>query len=492
MIHYQIINAPADDQMEGYQPYGACADLWMSRVHECIISGPAETGKTRGALELLNLLLWKYPRCQAVMLRKQYVDMPSSCIETYEKQVLGDVLGDRGPVTKYGGEKPQFYDYPNGSRLWVAGLDKPGKVLSSERDIIYVNQAEELSLEDWETLTTRATGRAGNVPYARIFGDCNPGPRDHWILERANSGKLVLLHSRHEDNPTLYDPQSGQLTERGQVTMAVLDDLTGVRLQRLRYGKWVSVEGQIYPQYDPAIHLIDPFEIPANWRRFRCIDFGLDHPFVCGWWAVDHDGRMYLYRQIYMSGRTVATHSTDILRLTFGLKDDDFNRLSEEERKRLFRAVQMRRLEAISRIGNVLDVDAETAAIYYDGIEQIETTVCDHDAEDRLTLAENGIPNIPAYKSVSTGIDKVQDRLKVQIDGKPRLFIFKNSLVEVDQSLKMAHKPFAAEQEFDGYIWANNVKKEQPVKKDDHGMDMIRYGVMYLDGPKAQKEAFTW
>ena len=55
-----------------------------------------------------------------------------------------------------------------------------------------------------------------------------------------------------------------------------------------------------------------------------------------------------------------------------------------------------------------------------------------------------------------------------------------NCLVEVDQSLKLAHKPYAAEQEFDGYVWANT-KKEQPVKEDDHGMDNIRYMVAYVD-----------
>lgn len=431
MTTYKIIEATADSKL-GFRPYGAAADLWMCKNHEIILSGPAETGKTRSALEKLNALLWKYPGAQAVMVRKQYSDMRGSCIQTYEKKVLGDSLGDDGPIVKYGGETPQFYDYPNRSRLWVGGLDKPGKVLSSERDFIYINQAEEITLEDWETLLTRATGRAGNAPYAQVFGDCNPGPRNHWILERANADQLTLLHSRHEDNPTLFNPDTGEITPQGKATMAVLDALSGVRLQRLRYGKWVSAEGQIYNDYDPVLHLIDPLDIPADWRRFRCIDFGLVHPFVCGWWAVDGDGRMYLYRQLYMTGRTVATHAAAIKQHT-------------------------------------------------PPTEKIETTVCDHDAEDRLTLAENGIPNIAAKKDVLQGIGRVQDRLKKQADDKPRLFIFKNSLVEVDQSLKQSRRPYAVEQEFDGYIWADNAKREQPVKTDDHGMDMKRYAVMYVD-----------
>lgn len=432
MTTYSIVEAPADSTIDAYQPFGAVADLWLCKAQEVIISGPAETGKTRGALEKLNLLLWKYPGSQYAMIRKRYVDMPGSVIQTWEKKVLGDSLSDTGPITKFGGEKPQFYDYPNKSRLWVGGLDNPGKTLSSERDGFYVNQAEELELNDWETLTTRATGRAGNAPYTQIFGDANPGSRTHWILERANEGKLTLLHSRHEDNPTLFYPATGLITPQGAIALGILDNLTGLRHARLRLGQWVSAEGQIY-DYDPPIHLIDPFPIPSDFRRFRCVDFGLVHPLVCGWWAVDYDGRMYLYRQIYMTGRTVATHSGQIKSLSEG--------------------------------------------------ERIETTVCDHDAEDRQTLAENGIPNIAAKKDVLQGIGKVQDRLKKQADLKPRLFIFKDSLIEVDQTLKVAREPYAVEQEFDGYIWADT-KKEQPVKVEDDGMDMTRYAVMYLDGPR--------
>lgn len=435
---YAILELPSDSPIEGFQPFGAARDIWYCKDHELILSGPAETGKTFSCLQLLNFLLWKYPGSQAVMVRKQYSDMPGSCIATWEKKVLKDTLSDQGPIIKYGGEKPQFYTYPHGSRLWVAGLDKPGKVLSSERDFIYVNQAEELTLEDWETLTTRATGRAGNAPYAQVFADCNPGSRQHWILDRSRQNKLTLMHSRHEDNPTLYDPATGLLTAQGQLTMGVLDSLTGVRYSRLRKGLWVSSEGLIYSEYyDPAVHLIDPFEIPDSWPRYRVIDFGLVHPFVCCWFATDEDGRLYLYRQMYMTGRTVTTHAKQILTLTNG--------------------------------------------------ERITDTICDHDAEDRLTLKENGIPNIAAKKDVLSGINKVQERLKKQLDNRPRLFIFKNSLVEIDRTLEMDHKPYSVEQEFDSYIWANTAK-EQPVKEYDHGLDAVRYMVAHLDGVPQWKD----
>jgi phage terminase large subunit len=432
MTTYQIVEARQDSKI-GYQPYGNAVKVWRCKDREFIFIGPAETGKTRVTLEKLNALAWKYPNLQAAMIRKVYGDAVGSCLQTFERKVLGDSLGDDGPVIKYGGEKPQFYQYPNGSRIWVGGLDKPGKTLSSERDFIYVNQVEELTSEDWEILTTRATGRAGNSPYTQVFGDANPTVCSHWMYERERTGGLNLIQSRHEDNPTLFDPATGQITEQGKVTLAILDGLTGVRYTRLRLGKCANVEGQVYGDWDRDTNLIDPFPIPATWRRYRAIDFGTVHPFVCLWAAADEDSRLYVYRQIYQTNRTVTEHSTKI------------NGLGQGER--------------------------------------IDATVCDHDAGDRLTLTKNGIPNQAAKKDVLVGIGKVQDRLKKQIDGRPRLFVFRNSLVEIDQALKMSKKPFALEQEFDNYVWANN-QKEAPVKDYDHGLDALRYIVMHIDSPR--------
>lgn len=452
MPTYQIVEAPADSAV-GYRPYGAAADLWLCKRPEVIIAGPAETGKTRIALEKLDALLWKYPRAQAVMVRKRYTDMPGSCIQTYEQKVLGawdSSLNDgaggfdqaQTPVTKYGGEKPQFYDYPHGARLWVAGLDKPGKVLSSERDFIYVNQAEELELSDWETLTTRATGRAGHAPYAQVFGDCNPGPANHWILERAAAGQLLMIHSRHEDNPTLFDQESGEITPQGERTMAVLDGLTGVRKSRLRFGHWVSAEGLVYEEeWNPDLHLIPPFEIPKSWQRVRLVDFGYVNPFVCLWAALDEDKRMYIYRQLYMTRRTVRAHAEKIKELSRG--------------------------------------------------EVITTTVCDHDAEDRATLEENGIRTITAFKAISPGIQAVKERLKLQGDGRPRFFILMGSLVEKDPELVAAHLPTCLEDEFPVYIWADNKKKDIPVDENNHAMDSLRYGVAWADNT-GQKKAGTF
>lgn len=442
-----LIQASPDSKV-GYQAYGAASSLWSSKAPEIIISGPYETGKTLACLHKLNALLVKYPGSRALMVRKTYKSLVHSVVVTYEQKVLAYPPDDsRCPIRKFGGSRPEFYDYPNGSRLILGGMDSQhkGRTLSSEYDFIYVNQAEELLEDDWQALTRASTGRAGNAPYTQIMGDCNPDIPDHWIQTRE---RLVLLESRHEDNPMLFDQKTGKLTEQGNRTMETLDAMTGVRKKRGRYGLWVGRVGQVY-EFDPAIHLIDIADCPEFVRRYRSIDYGFTNPFVCQWWGEDSDGRLYLYREIYMSGRTVDEHLPTI------------NKHSKGER-------------------------FEGAAI------------CDHDAEDRATLERGirdpvtdvvlspGISTKAADKRVLLGIQKVQERLKVQADGKPRLYIVADCTVEIDQTLKEKRRPTSTQAEFAGYVYpetkAAKAADERPIKTDDHGMDDIRYMVMELDG----------
>jgi phage terminase large subunit len=117
--------------------------------------------------------------------------------------------------------------------------------------------------------------------------------------------------------------------------------------------------------------------------------------------------------------------------------------------------------------------------------ETYEATISDHDASDRATLAEDGISTVAADKDILQGIEKVQQRLKVKENGKPSIFFLRDSLVEVDESLKARYKPTCTEEEFPGYVFPERKEgksdDEKPVKVDDHGMDEVRYLVSYVD-----------
>ena len=142
----------------------------------------------------------------------------------------------------------------------------------------------------------------------------------------------------------------------------------------------MSSEGQVYADFDESVHVVKPFAIPADWTRVRAIDFGYTNPFVCLWGALDHDGRLYIYRELYERGVLTSVHAETIKRLSGG--------------------------------------------------ERYLLTVADHDAEERAELNKNGVPTEAARKNVQLGIQEVQKRLKER-----RIFFFpscKRLLSEID------------------------------------------------------------
>lgn len=419
--------------------YGGALDFWRYKGQETILSGPYESGKTVAALTKLHALLCKYPNSQAFITRLTYKSLIPSAIASYERKIL-PVMPDmpNSAIKKYGGERPEHYDYPNGSRLLVVGMDSPDKLLSSEFDFGYVNQAEEISLDAWEKLVGRCTGRAGNAPYTQVMGDCNPSHPQHWILHRAS---LKLFEQLHKHNPSLMNQATGEWTEQGHKTISILSSLTGLRKKRGYEGKWVAAEGVVY-NFDKEIHLLARSKAPQIVAWYLAIDFGYTNPFVCQLWGVDRDGRLYLWHEIYFTKRTINAHVPYIRRMIAG--------------------------------------------------KTITAIIADHDAEDRATLAEYGLATTAATKDISVGIQAVEERLKVLPDGKPRLYVMEDACIDYDHELYREYPgdlfPCSTEHEFPLYAWPEGKDgkndKETPLDVNNHGLDAARYMVMYLDGKK--------
>lgn len=451
MAGQPVVIELAPSEAGGLELRGAARELWRCTAHEQMLSGPAESGKTVPWCHKLHALMWAFPGCQLVMARKLLVDLYPSVFQTWLRVTKSRTDNPAGQYLRYyGGAKPEWVSLPNGSRLWLAGLDHPGKALSSERDGVYINQAEEVALEDWETLLTRTTGRGAVMPWTFVGGDCNPGPPTHWILDRFQPSNpvpgRVFLESRHEDNPALFHAD-GTITEQGRRSLAILDGLTGTRKERLRHGRWAQAEGVVYEGWDPGVHLVDPFPIPDDWPRYRAIDFGYINPFVCLWGATDPDGRLYIYRELYGTRRLVEEWA-------------DGRRGSE-----------------MVNPHNIWSLSSG---------ERYRATVRDHDAGEGAILESRGIPTVPAYKAVREGIQAVAARLTVQPDGKPRLMVFRGARVNPpDPHLMQDRKPTCTADEFPGYVWhtkGGQDRHEEPLKEDDHGCDAARYLVAHLDG----------
>ena len=102
------------------------------------------------------------------------------------------------------------------------------------------------------------------MSFQQIMADCNPDAPHHWLRQRCERGACHLIYCTHEDNPRLYDAETGEWSPEGAEYLRRLDALTGVRYERLRLGKWAAAEGLIYDTFDPAVHLHQPIGLPPD------------------------------------------------------------------------------------------------------------------------------------------------------------------------------------------------------------------------------------
>lgn len=449
-----------------YEPWGAAKTLFGYRGKEILLSGPAGTGKTRACLEKLHLMALCNPGMRGLIVRKVAADLASTALVTWKEHVAAEAL-DTGLIDYFGGSKsePAGYRYANGpgggykggSFVAIGGMNDPGRIMSTEYDAIYIQEATQLTVTDWEQLNTRL--RNGKISFQQLIADTNPDVPTHWLKQRCDSGACLLVESRHRDNPRIYRAD-GTLTVYGEGYMERLDALTGVRLKRLRDGLWCATDGQVYEQYDPAVHSPTVADIaalhggwpdtrlcaaglPWHWERWYAIDFGYTNPTVIQRWARDDDGRLYLYGEQYQTERLVEDHVKD--------------------------------LRSIVYTAGGKQLEPEPQAI-----------ICDHDAEDRATFRKHfGRGTVSAVKWVKPGVEAVQSRLKVAGDGRPRLYLLRGALWKMDQALRDAGKPTSTLEEIVSYVWEpakdGKPSKDVPLKENDHGMDDMRYVVARLD-----------
>lgn len=399
---------------------------FAQRVMRCrdrrmLIEGPLGTGKTRLDLERVRACCLKYPGCRWIMLRSVRKWLTNSALVTWEEKVI--VPGEMKPDRIQRSNRTE-YQFKNGSVVVVAGLDDAQGVFSSEYDGALIVEAIEVNKDVVEKVDGRL--RYNRMPYQQLLMELNPGAPSHWLNIAANQGWCTRFEMRHRDNPALFT-HAGNKTAFGEAYLARLEDLTGVRRLRYLLGKWAQAEGVVFDAWDSAVNHIKPFAVPADWRRVWSVDFGYTNPLVWQDWAIDHDGRAYLVKEIYRT------------------------KLAVEDAAKLI-------LEASS------------------GDPKPEAIIRDHDREDGVTLERHlgGMATIPAMKAVNAGIDLVNSRMKKAGDGKPRLFIFQNALVhDPDPDLLAAGKPTHTAAEMDTYVWKKKadgtVNKDEPVKENDHG-----------------------
>lgn len=163
----------------------------------------------------------------------------------------------------------------------------------------------------------RATGNPGNIGsiwVKEMFIDPAPaGVAFHVDIDpgNPNSEKISrkFIQAKLKDNPYLT-----QTSEYKNMLLSLHD----IKRKQWLDGDWSAFEGAAFSEFDPQVHVIEPFDIPSNWPKFRACDWGFSSPFCVLWIACDYDNILYVYREFYGKGLTADIFAQRVKDLEFG------------------------------------------------------------------------------------------------------------------------------------------------------------------------------
>lgn len=279
-------------------------------VRVVTIGGAIRSGKTQAAGRLLVETAIEQPSGYLVS-RLTYRELRDS---TQKAMLHGD--GALPPLIPP--EAIEFYRASdelvrlrNGSEILFRSLDEPGKLLNLTLGGIFVDQIEELDQgEDGERLFDTLLGRLSDPGGPRkIVCVANPGQLTGWtyrrlVNEKTRDGGAAYVHVELSDN-------AANLPADYVAAMQATEKTRPHWYRSFVKGMWGSFEGAAYEEFDPSIHVVEPFVIPDEWERFECMDHGAANPTSWAPIAVDHDGNQIVF-DLYYSPGLVSAHAAAI------------------------------------------------------------------------------------------------------------------------------------------------------------------------------------
>lgn len=287
---------------------------------EALYGGAAGGGKS-DALVMEALRQVKIPHYKALILRKTYPQLS----ELIDKSL--NYYPRAFPKARFNDSK-HLWVFPGGAKIVFGAMQYTKdrtKYQGQAYDFIAFDELTHFTWEEYSYLFSRCRP---NGPGTRCYirATANPGGVGHgWVKDRFiaaappmttiwtdvtypdREGRAVTTRRGRVFVPaSVYDNPALLANDPGYV--ASLASLPAAERAALLEGSWDSFTGQVFEEWvnDPAryadrrgTHVIDPFDIPESWRVYRGFDWGYSRPFAVGWYAVDHEGRMYLIRELY-------------------------------------------------------------------------------------------------------------------------------------------------------------------------------------------------
>lgn len=300
-------------------------------IDELLYGGAAGGGKSEATIwDALKYGL-QYPGSRQIIFRRTFPDLQRSIImrtlQVYQKE-----LG------KYNQSKHEWI-FVNGSIIELAYWDNDSNYMNYQGAEYDVIRWEELTQFEERWYVYMLSRLRGSKPYPRsVKSTTNPGGVGHsWVKRRfIDIGTPEQIHHVHEtadDGSPLYDRDNNPVVSRRIFipanvydNQALLDNDPGylTRLmmlpdnerKQLLEGDWDTFAGQYFSEFSRAVHVVEPFTIPHDWKRYRAMDEGYNDPFVCLWFAIDRDNNCYLYREFVKSKLLSHEQADEVIRRT--------------------------------------------------------------------------------------------------------------------------------------------------------------------------------
>jgi len=162
----------------------------------------------------------------------------------------------------------------------------------------------------------RATGNPGNVGSQWVremfVNPSTPNEKfDVNISTPVGNRKISrrFIPAKLQDNPYLMQ------TDDYYIMLASLPE---IQKRQFLDGDWDAFDDSAFPEFKKQTHVVESFEIPKGWYRFRAADWGYSSPACCLWFAIDYDNNIWIYRELYVTKNTADQFAKKVLELEHG------------------------------------------------------------------------------------------------------------------------------------------------------------------------------